>query len=42
MAITDTYPPDVFALVPMSQLSKQHFDTAWKAAGRKSVHRWLR
>ena len=23
-------------------LSQEHFDTAWKAAGRKSVHRWLR
>lgn len=26
MAITATYPPDVFMLVPMSQLSKRHFD----------------
>ena len=25
-----------------AELSHQHFDTAWKAAGRKSVHRWLR
>jgi CHAD domain-containing protein len=25
-----------------AELSKQHFDTAWKDAGRKSVHRWLR
>jgi CHAD domain-containing protein len=22
--------------------SQEHFETAWKAAGRKSVHRWLR
>lgn len=26
MAITRTYPPDVFKMVPMSQLSKRHFD----------------
>ncbi len=26
MAITRTYPPDVFTLVSMSQLSKRHFD----------------
>ena len=26
MAITDHYLPDVFALVPMSELSKHHFD----------------
>ena len=26
MAITATYPADVFTLVPMSQLSKRHFD----------------
>jgi hypothetical protein len=26
MAITNTYPPDAFTLVPMSQLSKRHFD----------------
>lgn len=26
MPITGTYPPDVFTLVPMSQLSKRHFD----------------
>jgi hypothetical protein len=25
-----------------AEQSQQHFDTAWKAAGRKSVHRWLR
>lgn len=25
-----------------AELSQQHFDAAWKAAGRKSVHRWLR
>jgi CHAD domain-containing protein len=22
--------------------SQKHFDEAWKAAGRKSLHRWLR
>ena len=25
-----------------TEQSQRHFDTAWKAAGRKSVHRWLR
>ncbi len=25
-----------------AELSQQHFAAAWKAAGRKSVHRWLR
>jgi CHAD domain-containing protein len=25
-----------------AEQSQQHFDDAWKAAGRKSVHRWLR
>ncbi|MGY1780856.1 CYTH and CHAD domain-containing protein [Geodermatophilus sp. SYSU D01036] len=25
-----------------SAQSRQHFDDAWKAAGRKSLHRWLR
>jgi CHAD domain-containing protein len=25
-----------------SEESHQHFEAAWKAAGRKSVHRWLR
>jgi CHAD domain-containing protein len=25
-----------------AQKSQQHFDAAWKAAGRKSLHRWLR
>jgi CHAD domain-containing protein len=25
-----------------AQQSQQHFDDAWQAAGRKSVHRWLR
>jgi CHAD domain-containing protein len=25
-----------------AQQSQQHFDTVWKAAGRKSLHRWLR
>jgi CHAD domain-containing protein len=25
-----------------SEQSQQHFEAAWKAAGRKSVHRWLR
>jgi CHAD domain-containing protein len=24
------------------RLSQQHFDAAWKTAGRKSLHRWLR
>ena len=26
MAITDAYGPDIFTLVPKSQLSKRHFD----------------
>jgi hypothetical protein len=26
MTITGTYPPNIFMLVPMSQLSKRHFD----------------
>jgi CHAD domain-containing protein len=25
-----------------AQQSQRHFDDAWKAAGRKSLHRWLR
>ncbi|MBB3082725.1 CYTH and CHAD domain-containing protein [Geodermatophilus sabuli] len=25
-----------------AEQSQQHFDNAWKAAGRKSLHRWLR
>ena len=25
-----------------AEQSQQHFDDAWKAAGRKSLHRWLR
>jgi CHAD domain-containing protein len=25
-----------------AQQSQEHFDAAWKAAGRKSLHRWLR
>jgi hypothetical protein len=25
-----------------SAQSQRHFDEAWKAAGRKSLHRWLR
>ena len=25
-----------------AEQSQQHFGAAWKAAGRKSLHRWLR
>ena len=25
-----------------AEQSQRHFDAAWKAAGRKSLHRWLR